>query len=88
MADLAHITRGLESLSAGEQRNRIWEFLIEDSHEDGARERYGDLNTIGDLKRAGSKALTARGMQEDDAAWLLKQIGGATRGRKPKVKNG
>lgn len=85
MNELAHITRALESLPGGEQRERIWELLIEQSHEDGARERFQNLATIGDLKRAGAKALTERGMQEDDAAWLLKQIGGAKRGRKPNV---
>jgi hypothetical protein len=81
----AHITRALESLPAGPERERVWELLIDDHPEAGASARFAELETISDLRLSGRKGLITRGLLEADTQWLLAQIGVAKRGRKPKT---
>lgn len=83
--DNAHITRALERLPAGPERERVWETLIDDHPEAGARARFAELETIAGLRRSGRKGLLTRGLLEADAQWLMAQLGGAKRGRKPQT---
>lgn len=84
-SDQAHITNALPSLPRGGERDRITAALIDDDYrEHGAHSRHEDLQTVADLRRAGTKALIERGLEPEDATWLMAQLGGAKRGRKPK----
>lgn len=84
MSDQAHITNAIPCLPACEQRERVTEILIDEIPDEGARARFEDIETVGDIRRLGLAGLTGRGLIETDAAWLLAQFGGAKRGPKPK----
>lgn len=84
LVDSIHVTRVFEFLPAGDQRERVREFLIDEYPDEGATAKFNDIQTVADLRALGRKTLVERGMAEIDAAWLLSQIGGAKRGRKPK----
>lgn len=66
----------------GGHRDRVERFLCDEQYENGAFSKFADIKTVGDLRTVGAQSLCARGMNSEDAAWLMGQIGGAKRGRK------
>lgn len=83
--DSAHVTRALELLpAAGGHRERLRPILIDDYPDSGGYARHEDIQNVGDLRALGPSGLAQRGVDPADAAWLMAQIGGAKRGRKPR----
>lgn len=65
-------------------RSRVSEILLDERYDDGAYPRHDELQTVGDVRTHGVKALVEKGCSEADAEWLMAKFGGARRGRKPK----
>ena len=72
------IDRAFDHFPKGPEYNSIFSILIDDAYGNGLYPKYDHLKTVGSVLNAGISELTAIGLSQSEAEWLIQNCGGKT----------